>query len=100
MADYERLTATEKNIESVTHVQVGERDDLSGLALNMFGKLDGRSIIIIWLVFLFIHTELFAENILKKFSGSRNEDGTMTMKGTLYASCFMMMIVIICTLVF
>lgn len=77
-----------------------DRDDLSGMTLNMFGKIDGREILIIWVVFLFLHTELFAEQILKKFKGATNEDGTMTMRGTLYASMFMMIVVVLCSILF
>ena len=107
MSDCERLAVkpSKKNVEEHfdeddNQLRVGERDDLSGMALNMFGKLDARSLIIIWVMFLFIHTEMFGDYILKRFSGARNEDGTMTMKGTIYASFFMILIVIICTLIF
>lgn len=77
-----------------------ERDDLTGLILNMANKIDPRKMIIIWFVFLFLHSEMCAENILKRFSGAVNKDLTLTMVGTLWTSLFMMIIVVICELVF
>ena len=77
-----------------------DRDDLSGMMLNMVGKIDAREIFIIWIVFIFIHTPAFADHILKKFKGTTNEDSTMTMRGTLYSSIFMILVVIVCSIVF
>lgn len=111
MSDCERLTTKSSVKKNKEHwdeepacneysSKVGERDDLSGMALNMFSKLDWRSLIIIWVTFIFVHTEMFGEHILKRFANTLNEDGTMNMKGTVYASFFMLVMVIICTLVF
>lgn len=101
MSDCESLTLDGKiSKDDCPASKMGDRDDISGLTLNMPGKLDGRSLFIIWIVFLFVHTEMFGDHILKRFSGARNDDGTMTMKGTLYASFFLMLIVVICSLVF
>lgn len=80
--------------------KVKERDDLSGMLLNMFGKIDMRELFIIWIAFIIIHTEKFAEQVLKRFSGAINDDGTMRMKGTLYSSACMILVVILCTIVF
>lgn len=77
-----------------------DRDDLSGLALNMFSKIDVRELFILWVVFIFIHTEMFSDHVLKRFNGTTNEDKTMTMKGTVYSSIFMIMIIVICSLLF
>ena len=110
MSDYEQLTPKPCKKISEEHFddcededhrrKIGDRDDLSGMALNMLKKLDGRGMAIIWIMFLFIHTETFGDHVLKRFSGARNEDGTMTMKGTIYASFFMMLVVVLCNLVF
>ena len=78
----------------------GDRDDLSGMLLNMVGKLDGRELLIIWIAFLFLHTEMAGEFILKRFGGAVNEDGTMTMKGTIIASILLMVVVILCKMLF
>jgi hypothetical protein len=66
----------------------------------MGGKLDFRELIIVWFIFLFLHTEMFAEHFLKKIKGTTNDDGTMTMKGTFVASLVMMVVVVVCTIVF
>jgi len=97
---YDDDTQSESSCASSTK---HERDDLSGMMLNMVGKLDGVELIIIWLMFLFLHTEMACEHIFKRFSGATNKDNntmTMTMKGTLIASVLMMIVVIICKIVF
>lgn len=81
--------------------KVNDRDDLSGMMLNMIGKIDIRELIILWLTFLFIHTPTFVTHFLKKIKGTYNPDSmTMTMKGTFYASMFMMIVVVLCTMMF
>jgi hypothetical protein len=80
--------------------KVRDRDDLGGMLLNMSKKVDARELFIIWIVFLFIHTEMFCEHILKRFSNTTNADNTMTMKGTFYASMIMLLTVLICSVVF
>ena len=81
--------------------KVNDRDDLSGMMLNMIGKIDIRELIILWLTFLFIHTPTFVTHFLKKIKGTYNPDSlTMTMKGTFYSSMFMMIVVVLCTMMF
>jgi hypothetical protein len=77
-----------------------DRDDLVGLQANMLGKLEGRMLVILWLVFLFLHTEMFADAVLKPISGATNSSGAMSEKGTLYASVFMVLAIIACVLIF
>jgi hypothetical protein len=81
-------------------IGINERDDLSGMALNMCSKLDPRKFFILWLCFLFIHTEMCADHFLKKINGATNNDGSMTMKGTIYASFIMLIVILICELIF
>lgn len=111
MSDYEQLVnsgtdcdnnekAQHKNTKRRHKPKVGERDDFTGMTLNMVGKLDIREMFIIWIAFLFVHTELFVEQVLKRFKGATNSDNTMTMKGTLIASIIMMTVVILCAIVF
>lgn len=97
MSDCEKLT-TEKREKKVSNVT--ERDDFGGMILNMLGKIDPRALMIIWISFIFLHTELCAENIMKKINGSINQDHTLTMKGTIIASFLMVLIVAICIIVF
>lgn len=79
---------------------MSDRDDLSGMALNMFAKIDPREVFILWGLFIVLHSELFADWFLKKFKGTTNSDKTMTMKGTIYASFVMTIAIIICSLIF
>jgi hypothetical protein len=82
------------------HKKISSRDDLGGMFVNMGSKLDLRELIILWIAFLFLHTEMFAENFLKRISGALNEDNTMTMKGTFISSLIMMVVIMICMMVF
>jgi ABC-type phosphate transport system permease subunit len=79
---------------------VKDCDDIGGMTMSMFMKIDVRELFIIWVIFLFVHTELFSDIFLKRFKSATNEDGTMTMKGTLISSLIMMLVVLICTIVF
>lgn len=97
MSDCEKLSSDSKPAKCP---QLNERDDFGGMLLNMFGKLDPRALLIVWISFIFLHTELCAENIMKKISGAINRDYTLTMKGTIVASFVMTLIVAICIIVF
>lgn len=108
MVDFESLIApSEPDDESVAceprrnrRRRSRDRDDLSGLFLNMGKKIDIRELFIIWIMFLFLHTEMFAEHVLKRFSGACNDDCTPTMKGTILASILMMLVIMLCAVVF
>jgi hypothetical protein len=103
--DYEKIVTEEEPVpifkknKKRTH-KLQDRDDLSGMMLNMAKKVDAREMFIIWIVFLFLHTEMFCEHVLKRCSGATNDDNTMTMKGTFYASFIMIAIVLLCSIVF
>ena len=86
------------DVNNVNNVK--DCDDIGGLTMSMLGKADVRELFIIWVVFLFVHTELYSDSFLKRFKSATNEDGTMTMKGTLISSLIMMIVVLICTIVF
>ncbi len=77
-----------------------DRDDLGGMMLNMGGHIDPREIFIIWIIFIFLHTEMFAEVFLSRFQGTTNEDHTLTMKGTFATSIILILVVMICSMVF
>ena len=111
MSDSEKLIAAVEDDSSDVEVMpvieskkkkkaLRDRDDLSGLVLNMIAKVDCRELFILWIVFVFIHTEMFSDYVLKRFNGTTNEDKTMTMKGTMYSSAFMIIIIILCALIF
>ena len=97
MSDCESLTT---KLQPPRHKKISSRDDLGGMFVNMGGKLDFRELIILWIAFLFLHTEMFAENFLKWIPNALNEDNTMTMKGTFISSLIMMVVIMICMMVF
>lgn len=97
MSDCEKITVCDTSKPSY---EINERDDFGGMLLNMFGKLDPRALMIVWISFIFLHTELCAENIMKKINGTINPDSSLTMKGTIVASFIMTIIVAICIIVF
>ena len=103
MTDCEKLVKTLDEVherKKNTHRVLREKDDLSGMAVNMVKRIDPREIFILWLTFIAIHCEIFSVHILSRFKGTTNEDKTMTVKGTMYASIFMMIMVIICRMIF
>lgn len=111
MSDYEKLpSAKRESFNKIPKTKLKrkkdantkhDRDDMGGMMLNMIEKLDGRELIIIWVVYIFIHSELFAEKILNAiFTGAINENKTMTLRGMLLSSLLMLLVVIICHLVF
>lgn len=79
---------------------INERDDFGGMILNMFNKVDPRAIMIVFISYIFLHTELCAENVMKKMSGCLNEDGSLTMKGTIYSAFVMTFIAMLCMIIF
>jgi len=98
--DCESLTVKRPSSSKYKKGKISNRNDLGGMLVNMGGKIDLRELIILWLVFLFIHTELFAENFLKKIPCAVNDDNTMTMKGTMISSLIMMISIVICVIIF
>lgn len=106
MSDYEKIKpphspCAPKKIRGEKKRKCNDRDDLSGMLLNMSSKIDIRELFILWLAFLFTHTSTFADHFLKKFKGMTNPgDDTMTFKGVFGASLFMLMIIIICRILF
>jgi hypothetical protein len=97
--DCEKILVNDDEVIKVC--KVNERDDLSGMVLNMSHRINKVGVFIIWAAYLFIHSEIFAIHILKNnFSNACNDDNTMTMEGTLISSVFMVLVVVLCILVF
>lgn len=96
----ERRKKTKKCKKPCEKTNVKDCDDINGMALGMFGKVDMREMFILWVMFLFLHTELYSVSFLKRFKDATNEDGTMSMKGTLISSVVMIIAVLICGIVF
>lgn len=76
-----------------------EKDDLVGMIINVGRKINPTEIIILWIVYLFIHSSAFID-ILKKINGTTNDDNSMTLKGTFYSSLFMVLVIVLCSIIF
>lgn len=76
-----------------------EKDDINGMILNMGSKIDIRAIFIIWVMFIFVHTEMFFDYFLCKFNNAV-EDGGPTMLGTIYSSFIMLLVVCLVLILF
>ena len=100
MSDSEKLTADTIDDGGETESVVNDNDDLSGMAVGMVRKLDLRELLILWVGFLFLHTEMFSTMFLKRFNGATHGDGSTTMKGTIYSSIFMILLVVLCSFIF
>jgi hypothetical protein len=87
-ADCEKL-----NKEIITK-SLNSRDDIGGMLINMSSTIHFKKIILIWLIYLLMNTELFLENILSKFSNTSNEN-SLTMKGTFICSLFLVLCIIL-----
>lgn len=99
MSDCEQLMVADVTKHRPRPINCND-DDLVGLIVMMGSKIDLREIFILWVVFIFLHTELMAEQVLKRISGATNDDNTLTMKGTLIASLIMVMAIIVCAIIF
>ncbi len=100
MSDCEDIIIDELPKKRTKKRQKSDYDDLGGMFINMGKHIDVREIFILWIVFIFIHTEMFADYVLKKIHNATNEDCSMTMKGTFIASLIMVLAIIICSMVF
>lgn len=107
MTDYEKIVSIDTKPFKVEAPKrkcgkksSNERDDLGGMMLNMFGRLDIRAICIIWISFIFLHSELFAD-CLKKYSPTAvSSDNILTNKGIAYSSFIMLFIYMMCVIIF
>ena len=79
---------------------LGVKDDLAGMIVNAGQSINYREMVIIWLWFLLIHSEIFIEKILVIISGSVDENNNMTMMGTIYSSFIMIIGIIIIDMVY
>ncbi len=76
------------------------KDDLGGMMISMTKKIDIRELFILWALFIFLHTEMFVDCILKRFKNATNDDKSMRMKGTFIASMLMVIAIVVCSIIF
>ena len=77
-----------------------EHDDFAGVIINAGKSINVREMIIIWLWFLIIHSEIFIERFLAHIPGACDENKSMTMNGTIYASFIMIIGVVLIDMVY
>ncbi len=77
-----------------------DEDDIAGMLVSAGKSINYREMIIIWLWFLLIHSEIFVERILAVIKGTVDENNNMTMMGTIYSSFVMIIGVIIIDMVY
>ncbi len=77
-----------------------DNDDFAGVFINAGKSINVREMIIIWLWFLILHSDIFIERFLCNIAGACDENKSLTMNGTIYASIIMMVGVIIIDMVY
>jgi hypothetical protein len=90
--DCEELTPKE--------IIINDRDDFTGMIVNMCSKVNFREIFTMWIVFIMLHTNVFANSILSQSNGTLDKDKRITMIGTIYLSGFMVLAMILCSIIF
>jgi hypothetical protein len=104
MSDCEKLTSagddTKRTSKRKRKSKMSSKDDFGGMFICMGKKVDFREILIIWFMFVMLHTELFATMFLKKIKNAVNDDNTMTMKGTFISSLVLIAVVVLCSILF
>jgi hypothetical protein len=104
MSDCEQLTNarddTKQRHKRKRKSKMSSKDDFGGMFICMGKKIDVREIIIIWFIYVMLHSEIFATMFLKKIKNAVNEDNTMTMKGTFISSILMVCVVVLCSILF
>ena len=109
MSDFEPLVETDVSNACATIdtsdcssecSSIHDKDDIAGMIYNAGKKLNIGKLFIVWLLFIFLHTEFFMDNIMSKLKGAFNDKKEPTIVGTLYASLIMMVGLVILTLIF
>lgn len=89
-----------KRSKSPAKEELKESDDLAGMLVCAGKSINFCEMIIIWLWFLLIHSEIFIERILALIKGSVDDNNNLTMMGTIYSSFVMIVGVIIIDMVY
>lgn len=91
----------EKQTEKQTDPEpLSEYDDFAGVIVNIGKSINVREMVIIWLWFLIIHSEIFIERILSALPEACTANNELTMNGTIYASFIMIIGIIVIDMVY
>ena len=83
MADSEPLTKKKEKKD--------DSNDFVHVLVDMLKNLNWKLIIAIMLIFIFISSDIFVENVLSRFSDTIEDMGTPTNKGIIIQSIFMVL---------
>ncbi len=92
--------SSRKQPKSAAKETLEEHDDFAGLIINAGKSINVREMVVIWLWFLIIHSEIFIERFLSHLPGACDADNNMTMSGTLYASIVMIIGVVVIDMIY
>ena len=92
MSDCENIKDLKKDPEPFFNLKpkknLESKDDIGGMIINATYSIEWKKILLLWLLFIIMNTEIFIDKCLNKFDGSV-ENGVMTMKGTFIMSIFL-----------
>jgi hypothetical protein len=94
-----RKASREKQTDK-SNDNLDEHDDFAGVIINAGKSINAREMVIIWLWFLIIHSEIFIERFLAHIPGACDSSNNMTMSGTIYASFIMIVGVILIDMIY
>ena len=86
---------TAKSKEKLKH----SRNDIAGMLIAMGNQIHWKKVLLIWLVFIIMNTEIFIEKFLEKFHGAVEGD-RVTMTGTFISSLFLIIAYILIDMIY
>jgi hypothetical protein len=92
---------TFRNKEKLQDPQkLNDNDDFAGLIVNAGKSINVREMIIIWLWFLIVHSEIFIMKGLSKIPGAVDANQNMTLSGTFYTSIIMIIGIVLIDMIY
>ena len=79
---------------------LNENDDFAGLIVSAGKSINVREMIIIWLWFLIVHSEVFIMRFLSKIPGAVDDQQNMTLSGTFSTSIVMIIGIVLIDMIY
>lgn len=80
--------------------KLNENDDFAGLIVSAGKSINVREMVIIWLWFLIVHSEVFIMRFLSKIPGAVDDQQNMTLSGTFSASIVMIIGIVLIDMIY
>lgn len=80
--------------------KLNDSDDFAGVIVNAGKSINVREMIIIWLWFLILHSEIYIVQFLSKIPGAVDDKQNMTLNGTFSTSIIMIIGIIIIDMIY